>query len=228
MVSPMTGTGTDQLLELAIVGDRNALGVLLEQHRDRLLRLIALRLDRRLQGRLDPADVLQEAAIEATARVGELRENPSVPFFVWLRFLVLQKLCEMHRRHLGTKLRDASREISLYDGPATQVTSAVLAAQLLGKLTSPSEAAMRAELKYRLEQVLNAMSPLDREIVCLRHFEQLSNGEAALVLGINESAASGRHLRALRHLRRALQDEMPPGYQEVLDTGRLPERRDQR
>lgn len=198
-----------RLLERAASGDRQALGDLLEQHRQRLLRLIAVRLDRRLQGRVDSADVVQEAYFEATLRVAELRENPSVPFYVWLRFLVLQKLCELHRRHLGTKARDASREISLYEATDSQTTSAALAAQLLGKFTSPSVAAERAELDFLLQQAINAMPQADREIIALRHFEQLSNCEAALVLGINESAASTRYVRALRRLKQTLKARQP-------------------
>ncbi|MCH5376036.1 MAG: sigma-70 family RNA polymerase sigma factor, partial [Planctomycetes bacterium] len=188
-------------------GDRQALGDLLQQHQDRLMRLVSFRLDRRLQGRVDPADVLQEAFVEVTRRRKELPHETDMALFVWLRFLVLQKLLEVHRRHLGVQARNATRDVSLYDGGAPHVTSAVLAAQLLGKLTSPSQAAIRAEMKYRLEQTLNAMSSLDREIIVLRHFEQLANAEAAHVLGISESAASTRYVRAIRRLRQSLEGD---------------------
>jgi RNA polymerase sigma-70 factor (ECF subfamily) len=200
----MTDSAESLLLDRAISGDLDAMGQLLQQHRDRLLRLVGFRMDRRLQGRVDPADVLQETFIEATRRRDELPRQPD-SLFVWLRFLAMQKLLEIHRRHLDVQSRDVSREVSIYDAPAPHVTSAVLAAQLLGKLTSPSQAAQRAEMKYRLEQLLKAMNALDQEIIALRHFEQLSNSEAAQVLGINESAASTRYVRAIRRLRDALQ-----------------------
>jgi RNA polymerase sigma-70 factor (ECF subfamily) len=203
----MTDTVEAALVDRARGGDRQALGDLLERHQDRLLRLVGFRLDRRLQGRVDPSDVLQEAFIEATRRHSELPPQDEDALFLWLRFLLLQKLAEVHRRHLGVQARDASREVSLYDPGESTVPSAVLAGQLLGKLTSPSQALMRAELRYRLEQVLNAMNSLDREIIALRHFEQLSNAEAAKVLGISDSAASTRYVRAIRRLRQTWEDE---------------------
>ncbi len=203
----MTENGETVLLNRARDGDRQALGELLQRYHDRLLRLVSFRLDRRLQGRVDPADVVQEAFIDVTRRRDELPQQADMALFVWLRFLVMQKLLEVHRRHLGVQARDATREVSIYDGGVPHVTSAVLAAQLLGKLTSPSQAAMRAELKYRLEQTLNAMNSLDREIIALRHFEQLSNAEAAHVLGISDTAASTRYVRAIRRLRQALEGE---------------------
>jgi RNA polymerase sigma-70 factor (ECF subfamily) len=203
----MTETGETQLLNRARAGDGQALGELLERHRDRLQRLVNFRLDRRLRGRVDPADVIQEAFVEVTRRRSELPQQADVALFVWLRFLVIQKLLELHRRHLGVRARDATREVSIYAGGVPPVTLAVLAAQLLGKLTSPSHAAMRAEMKYRLEQALNEMNSLDRDIISLRHFEQLSNAEAAQVLGINDSTASTRYVRAIRRLREALEGE---------------------
>jgi RNA polymerase sigma-70 factor, ECF subfamily len=198
------------LVDRARQGDRQAMGDLIERHQDRLLRLVGFRLDRRLRGRIDASDILQEAFVEVTRRQSELPLQAESSLFLWLRFLVLQKLAEVHRRHLGVRARDATREVSIYDASATSVPSKVLARQLLGKLTSPSEAAMRAELKYRLEQTLNSMNSLDREIIALRHFEQLSNAEAAQVLGISDSAASTRYVRAIRRLRPALEGDSPP------------------
>ena len=139
---------------------------------------------------------------EATARFEEYMRDAKMPFFLWLRFLTLQKLCELHRRHLKVKARDASRELSLYNGPLPEATSAVLAAQLIGKLTTPSQAAVRAEMKLQLEDALNSMDAIDREVLALRHFEQLTNAEASRVLGINESAASNRYVRAAKRLKK--------------------------
>src|SRR5215831_18678840 len=143
MGSSVTGNSreTDQLLQRVAHSDREGWGALLERHRKRLRRMIALRLDRRLQGRIDASDVIQEACLEASARLPEYLQQPALPFFLWLRFLAGQKLLELHRRHLGAQLRDAGREVALYRGSLPGVSSAALAAQLLGRDTRPSEAA---------------------------------------------------------------------------------------
>ena len=205
---------TRRVLQRAVAGDQAGWGELLARHRDRLKRMVALRLDRRLQGRIDPSDVIQESYLEAAARLAEYLRNPSMPFFLWLRFLTGQKLLELHRHHLGTQMRDAERDISLYRGTLPATSSAALAAQLLGHATRPSEAAMRAEMKIRLQEALNGMDPLDREVLALRHFEQLSNAETAKVLGLQESAASKRYVRALRRLKEILMN-MPGGMGEL-------------
>ena len=129
-----------------------------------------------------------------------------MPFFVWLRFITVQKLCELHRHHLGTKARDVSREVSLFGSPLPHATSAVLAAQLLGRHTTPTQAVARAEIQHQLESALNQMDEIDREMVALRHFEQLTNVETARVLEINESAASNRYVRAIKRLKQILDD----------------------
>jgi RNA polymerase sigma-70 factor (ECF subfamily) len=192
------------LLERAARGDQQALGDLLGRHWERLRRMVQLRLDRRLQGRLDPSDVLQETYFEVARSLAEYLRNPALPFFLWLRLLTGRKLQALHRRHLGTQARDAGREVSLYHGALPQASSASLAAQLLGHFTSPSQAAVRAELQVRLQEVLNGMDPLDREVLALRHFEQLSNAETARVLGLKEAAASNRFVRALKRLKEIL------------------------
>jgi RNA polymerase sigma-70 factor (ECF subfamily) len=177
-------------------------GRFLSSHRDRLRRMVALRLDHRLRGRIDPSDVIQEAFLEATGRRAEYeRQSDPMPPFLWLRFLALQQLQLVHRRQLGTRARDAGREVSIHAGAYPAATSAALAAQLLGRDTRASEAAIRAERKRRLQEVLDGMDPIDREVLVLRHFEQLSNGECARVLGLGESAATKRYLRALRRLK---------------------------
>jgi RNA polymerase sigma-70 factor (ECF subfamily) len=202
----MTGntSETDRLLQQAAQGDRKVLGTLLARHQDRLRRMIALRLDRRLQGRIDASDVIQEAYLEATARLAEYLHDPSMPFFLWLRFLTGQKLVTLHRHHLGVKMRTAGQEVALYQGPLPEASSAALAAQLLGHDTHPSAAAIRAEMKVRVQEVLNNMDPLDREVLALRHFEQLSRAEIAGVMGISEAAAGKRYIRALERLKQDL------------------------
>jgi RNA polymerase sigma-70 factor (ECF subfamily) len=203
---------TNLLLKRAAGGDRQAAAELFQRYRDRLRRMVRLRLDRRLQGRVDPSDVLQEAFVDVAKRVGEYAEKHSVPFFLWVRFLTGQRLLAIHRQHLGTQMRDAGQEVSLYRGALPQATSVSLAAQLLGKLTSPTEAAVRAEMQIRLQEALNSMDALDREVLALRHFEELSNNETAEVLGIQKSAASNRYIRALKRLKEILASM--PGFFE--------------
>jgi RNA polymerase sigma-70 factor, ECF subfamily len=217
MTTSLTGDSseTKRLLRDAAQGDRDGWGRLLEQHRDRLRRMLGLRLDPRLQGRVDASDVLQETYLEASARLPEYLRNPTMPFFLWLRFLAGQKLVTLHRHHLGAQMRDAGREVSLYRGRLPETSSAALAAQLLGHDTRPSEAAVRAELKIRLQEALNSMDALDREVLALRHFEQLSLAETAELLGLTESGASRRHLRALKRLKEVLR-QMPGGLGDLL------------
>jgi RNA polymerase sigma-70 factor (ECF subfamily) len=189
------------LLDVARSGDESALAVLVERHRDRLERMVGLRMDRRLQGRVDPADVVQEAYLAVRGKFPQYCADPHLPFFLWLRLEVGQKLVDVHRRHLGTKMRDAGQEVSLHRGALPPVTSLSLAEHLLGKLTTPSHAAIRAELKVRVQEALNSMDPNDREVLILRHFEDLSNAEAAQVLGIKPTSAVNRYVRALKRLK---------------------------
>src|SRR5262245_55282629 len=185
-------------------GDQRALVDLFARHRDRLKRMVRLRLDQRLQGRVDPSDVLQEAHIEVLRRAGDYVREPSMPAYLWFRFLIGERLLHAHRRHLGTQMRDAGQEISLHQGAFPQATSVSLAALLLGRLTSPTRAARRAEMQVLLQTILNQMDPIDREVLTLRHFEELSNAETARVLGLEKTAASNRYIRALRRLKEVL------------------------
>jgi RNA polymerase sigma-70 factor (ECF subfamily) len=193
-----------RLVERAVEGDPLSWKALLDRSRSRLRRMVALRLDQRVQGRVDPSDILQEAYLDAARRLGDYARQPDMPFFLWLRFLVMQRLQEQHRRHLGAAARGVSREISLYRGTMPETTTAALAAHLLGRLTSPSQAAIRAERKIRLQEALNGMDPIDREVLALRHFEELNNAETAAVLGLEKSAASKRYGRALVRLKQIL------------------------
>src|SRR6516225_276873 len=143
----MLGNRNDpsELLRRIAGGDSAAAAELFAVYRDRLRLMVRLRLDRRLHGRLDPSDVLQETYLDLAKRFPEYAAQPTLPFFLWLRWLTGQKLIDLHRHHLGTKMRDAGQEVSLYRGALPQASSESLAAQLLGKLTSPSQAAIRAE-----------------------------------------------------------------------------------
>lgn len=197
---------TGRLLNRIAAGDQKALAAIFEQYRPRLRRMVQLRMDRRLQGRIDPSDVLQEAFLDISRRAVDGPQQSEMPFFLWLRLMTGQKLLEFHRRHLGTQMRDADRDISLCQS-YPEVNSRLLASQLLGKLSSASQAAMRAEQQIRLEAILNSMEPIDREVLTLRHFEELANVEVAQVLGLSKSAASNRYVRALTRLKDLLSDQ---------------------
>jgi RNA polymerase sigma-70 factor (ECF subfamily) len=212
MDPPMADDSTDvqELVRRIAQGDQQALAEAFNRHRGRLRRMVLLRLDRRLQGRVDASDVLQEAYLDIAQRAAEYAAHPTLPLFLWLRLLTGQRLLIVHRQHLRVKMRDVGQEVSLYRGALPQASSVSLAAQLLGRLTSPSLAAMRAEMQLRLQEALNGLDPLDREVLTLRHFEELSNAETAQVLGIRKSAASNRYVRALERLREVLSDM--PGF----------------
>ena len=193
-----------RLVERARGGDGAAAGEALARHRDRLRRMVEARLDRRVRGRVDPSDVLQDGFVDAVAKLPAYLADPKLPLFLWLRLVVGERLAKVHRDHLGAGIRDAAREVSLYRGPMPAASSAALAAHLLGKETSPTQAAVRAERLLRLQEALNALDPLDREILSLRHFEELTHPEAARVLDIGEAAAAKRYVRALKRLKDVL------------------------
>jgi RNA polymerase sigma-70 factor (ECF subfamily) len=195
---------SDELLRRAGAGDLHALAELFDRYRDRLRRMVRLRMDRRLRGRVDPSDVLQEAQVEILRRAAAYAADPRLPPFLWIRFITGQRLMALHRHHLGARLRSAGQEIALHHGPMPQATSASLAEMLLGRLTSPTQAAQRAEVRLHLQEALNGMDRLDREVLSLRHFEELSNAEVAQLLGLSKTAASNRYIRALERLREGL------------------------
>jgi RNA polymerase sigma-70 factor (ECF subfamily) len=194
-------TETSRLVRQAAGGDQQAWTLLLARHRDRLWRMIAVRMDRRLQRRIDPSDVIQEACVVAAKQISAYAANPAMPFYLWLRWITSQRLIDQQRRHLGCEARRANREISHNVSEFSETRSADLAAQLFEDPSSPSQKAMRAEQTVQLHEALLSLDPPDREILALRHFEQLSNGEAACVLGLDKSAASKRYARALLRLR---------------------------
>src|SRR4051794_6887549 len=177
---PDNSAETERLLDRARAGDRVALDELLRRHRPRLRRMVDLRLDRRLHARIDASDVIQEAHVEVLTRLDEYLNEPSYPLFLWLRLIVGERLLKLHRHHLGTQMRDAGLEVSIYRGALPEASSAALAAQLLGKHTSPTQAAVRAERIIRLQEALNTLEAIDREVLSLRHFEELSLAETAL------------------------------------------------
>ncbi|MHC4877673.1 MAG: sigma-70 family RNA polymerase sigma factor [Planctomycetota bacterium] len=191
--------------ELALLqsGDSEQIAEVFSRYQDRLQRMIRFRLDRRLYGRVDSADVLQEVWLDASKRVSEFAANPTVPFFVWLRQIAWQTIIDLHRKHLGAKKRSVANEVAFGGGQAD--TSLSIAARLAGDLTSPSQAAMRDERMAQLRQALEEMDEIDREVLALRHFEELGNNEVAEILGLQKTAASNRYIRALKRLKEVLE-----------------------
>lgn len=200
MGSPQPKSDTVERLRRALEGSASELDTLLARHRDRLLRMVRLRMDRRLANRIDASDVVQDTYLEAARRLPDYLRDPDMPFFLWLRFLAGQRLAGLHRHHLGVQARDARREMRRGRPRAPGASTESISAAFVGRHTSPSDAAMREELRARVRDLLERMSAADREILSLRHFEQLSNAEAARELEIEESAASKRYARALRRL----------------------------
>ncbi|MBI5759296.1 MAG: sigma-70 family RNA polymerase sigma factor [Planctomycetales bacterium] len=196
---------TAELVDRVIHGDRRALAELFELYRDRLRKIVRFRLDHRLAARVDVEDVLQEAYLNAQDRLQyvltESTGDGSGGLFVWFRLIVGQTLVDIHRRHLGAQARDAGRERTSRDANAS---SSVMSSWLFGHLTSPSQAMLRKELTEQLETALDSMSELDRDVLVMRHFEELTNQESARVLGISEQAASVRYVRALKRLQNIL------------------------
>jgi RNA polymerase sigma-70 factor (ECF subfamily) len=203
MASP--SHNSSHLVRLAAAGDATARDVLFAEHRMRLKRMVRLRLHPRLQARIDESDVVQDVLLEAARCLPEYASHPPLPFFLWLRRITLHKLIDLHRRHLGAARRDARVEVPI-QGSLPAATSAALAAQLLGGLTSPSGACAKKERQRLVQDALQGMDAIDREVLALRHFERLSNAEAAHVLEISESACSNRYVRALARLKVILKD----------------------
>ncbi|HET6576263.1 MAG TPA: sigma-70 family RNA polymerase sigma factor [Fimbriiglobus sp.] len=205
--------GTDELARRAAAGDPTAWQGLIAATHDRLRRMVDLRLDRRLSGRVDPSDVLRDGFADAMTKLPEYLADPKLSLFLWLRLLVGERLAKVHGTHFGTRVRDAALEVSIYRDALPAASSAALAAQLLGKFTSPTEAAVRADRMLRVQEAVNALDPIDREIIALRNFEELSRAEAAAALGIEEAAAAKRYVRAIKRLKNALGDA--PGGDSV-------------
>ncbi len=192
--------------------DASAAGELWERYRPALRRMIGLRLDRAVSGRVDASDVVQDVLLKASQRLAEYLRNPAMPFHLWLRQIAQDHVIDAHRRHRQAGMRSVNRERSIAgraDGGFTEdLSSLVLAEQLRDPALTPAAEALRRELQCRFHAALQQLDDDDREVILLRHFEQLSNTEAARTLGLSEAAAGMRHLRALRRLR-AILGEVP-------------------
>lgn len=196
---------TERLVEAARLGDAKAAEQLLGLHREPLRRLIAARMDPVLLRRLDASDIVQDVLLEANQRLASYLQNPDMPFHLWLRHLAQDRIIDVHRRHRQAQRRSVDREESLQAaGWADNPSAADWAAQLVDPSATPASEALRRELFRRVTAAFLQLSEADREILLLRHQEQLSNQEAAVVLGLSEAAASMRYLRALRRLRAIL------------------------
>jgi len=196
---------TVQLIEQAQAGDRSARHGLLDRHRDRLRRMVAVRIDRRLAARIDPSDVVQEALADAVARMSDYLRDRPLPFYPWLRRLAWDRLVDLHRHHVRAQRRSVDREEP--EGPDLPDESvAALVERLSAKGTSPSGNLLRRELRDRVRAALDALEPHDREVLALRYLELLTTAETAAVLGIGEGAVKSRLMRAILRLRDRLDE----------------------
>jgi RNA polymerase sigma-70 factor (ECF subfamily) len=202
---------TQELLAEARGGDVAAVNRLLERHREALRRMIDLRMDHLVQRRVDASDIVQDVLLEAHRRLDDYLANPAMPFHLWLRHMAKDRLIDAHRRHRVAARRTVDREQPLVAAAFLDRSTLDLAGELKDPELTPAAAATWHELQVRFQQALDTMDEQDREVVLLRHFEHLSNGDVAEVLGLSEPAAGMRYLRAMRRLRAKLQEGKPEG-----------------
>jgi RNA polymerase sigma-70 factor, ECF subfamily len=195
---------TQELLKDAGGGDPAAVNALLDKHRDSLRQLVALRMDRAVSRRVDASDVVQDVLLEASQRLDDYLRDPSMPFHLWLRQLAKDRMIDLHRRHRGAQRRSVDREQPLVSPGAGDRSSVDLAGQIADGELTPAAASIRRELEQRFLAALDQLDEDDREIILMRHFEQLGNSEVAQVLKLSQAAAGMRYLRALRRLRAVL------------------------
>jgi len=205
-----TPENTEQLLTSARDGDGDAVNALLERHRDAVRRMIDLRMDRVLKRRVDASDIVQEVMIEANRRLQTYLQDPVMPFHLWLRQMAKDRLIDAHRRHRGAARRSMDREQPLATA-ASNESSLDLVAQLRDQQMTPAAAATWHELERRFQAACDQLDTQDQEVVLMRHFEHLSNGETATALDLSPQAASMRYLRAMRRLREFMDDETNTG-----------------
>jgi RNA polymerase sigma-70 factor (ECF subfamily) len=195
---------TEGLLSQARKGEAEAVERLLAVHREPLRRMIGLRLDPALAARIDASDIVQDVLLEAHRRLSDYLRNPVMPFHLWLRHIAKDHVIDAHRRHRQAQRRSLDREQPLVPAALADHSSFELAGQLLDQELTPASAAIRRELQRRLDGAIANLEEDDREVILMRHGEQLSNQEVAAALGLTEAAASMRYLRAVRRLRTAL------------------------
>lgn len=201
---------TEELLADAKAGDDDAVNRLIERHRDGVRRLVQMRLDQRIQRRLDVSDVVQDVMVEAHRRLRDYLAHPSMAFHLWLRQIAKDRVIDAHRRHRVSGKRSVDREQPLLGGAADDRSTQDLAAQLWDPEITPASAAIQQEMARRVEAAVAELGEQDFEIIAMRHYEQLSNQEVAQALGLTEPAASMRYLRAVRKLRAILGGDGTP------------------
>lgn len=203
---PSSPSDTEELLDRAAAGDDAARQQLLVRHRDRLRRMVAVRMDRRLAARVDPSDIVQEALVEAVQKLDDYARDRPLPFYPWLRQFAWERLVKAHRRHIHAQRRGVGRE-ETGDMPLPDESALDLAERLVASGTSPSQQLTRQEQRERLREALTKLAPHDREVLVMRHLEQMETREIAAVLGIGENAVRNRQFRALLRLRAVLEGE---------------------
>jgi RNA polymerase sigma-70 factor, ECF subfamily len=206
-----TTDNTKRLLDDAKTGDASAVDRLLGEFREPLRRVIDLRLDPVLARRVDASDIVQDVLIEANQRLTEYLKNPAMPFHLWLRHLAQDRIIDTHRRHRQAQRRSIDKEQAIQRPAWSDQSSVQLVAQLVDGEQTPASAAIHQELQRRLNDALAQLSEDDRDVILMRHHEQLSNQDVAAALGLTEAAASMRYLRALRKLRAVLVPESDVG-----------------
>jgi RNA polymerase sigma-70 factor (ECF subfamily) len=202
---------TRDLLARAGQGEPAAVERLLTVHREPLRRMIGARLDPALAARVDASDIVQDVLLEASRRLGDYLRNPAMPFHLWLRHIARDHVIDAHRRHRQAQRRSMDREQPLLPAVLADHSSFELAGQVLDQELTPASAAIRHELQRRLNDAIATLEDDDREVILMRHAEQLSNQEVAAALGLTEAAASMRYLRAVRRLRAVLLPDYPSG-----------------
>jgi RNA polymerase sigma-70 factor (ECF subfamily) len=195
---------TMELLKGVEAGDRSAVDRLLDRHREAVRRMIHMRLDHALAGRVDASDVVQDVMLEASQRMSDYLRSPNMPFHLWLRQLAKDRIIDMHRRHRAAQRRSVDREQNLSNLNTDERSSADLASLLRDAELTPAAASIRKEMEARFLVALGQLEEADREVVIMRHFEHLGNGEVAEALGLSAPAAGMRYLRAIRRLRELL------------------------
>lgn len=200
---------TQELLDKARQGDEPARQELLARHREALRRMISLRLDPAIAARVDASDVVQDALFEASRRLDDYLRDPAMPFSLWLRHIAKDHIIDAHRRHRLAQRRGVDREQPMVPAGLVDHSSVELAAQFLDPEMTPASAAIQQEMVRRLHLAIMDLDENDREVILMRHFEQLPNQDVALALGLTEAAASMRYLRALRRLKDLLQPPEP-------------------
>jgi RNA polymerase sigma-70 factor, ECF subfamily len=203
MAMPLEDPETDELLRNA-TGGGPALQLLLERHRSRLKRMVAVRLDCRLASLVDPSDIVQEALADASHKLDHFLRDRPLPFYPWLRRLAWERIIQLHRRHLRAQKRDVTREERL-DLILPEESAIQLADRLIASGSTPSERLLRDEQGRRLREVLERLIPIDREVLVMCYLEELDFGEIAAALGITKNAVKVRHFRALERVRKVLE-----------------------